>query len=112
MEHPKLKTRGFGLEMKPSFSGLRRLFLVPPFSVFRTMGGEWMKRKRQWLALGIKSEVGRGGVPGGSKPCSNTKGPDGKFLRDDMHMGMRERVSKMALHNDPMQRKRKYDEQG
>lgn len=41
--------------------GLSGRFIFPPFSVFRTMDGDWMRRKRQWLALGIESEVGRDG---------------------------------------------------
>lgn len=36
-------------------------FLVPPFSVLDARQGYWQERKRQWLALGIKSELGRGG---------------------------------------------------
>jgi hypothetical protein len=36
-------------------------FLVPPFSVFDARQGYWQDRKRAWLALGIRSEVGRGG---------------------------------------------------
>lgn len=35
-------------------------FLVPPFSVFDARQGYWMKRKGEWLNLGIKSELGRG----------------------------------------------------
>lgn len=35
-------------------------FLIPPFSVLNAREGWWQDRKRQWLALGIKSEVGRG----------------------------------------------------
>lgn len=35
-------------------------FLVPPFSVLNAREGWWQDRKRAWLALGIKSEVGRG----------------------------------------------------
>jgi len=42
-------------------SGLSGRFLIPPFSVLRTMEREWQRRKKQWLALGIKSEIGRGG---------------------------------------------------
>lgn len=34
-------------------------FGVPPFSVLDRRGGEWQERKRRWLSLGIKSEVGR-----------------------------------------------------
>lgn len=37
-------------------------FLVPPFSILDSRQGYWQDRKRQWLALGIKSEIGRGGA--------------------------------------------------
>ena len=40
---------------------LAQTFDCPPFSVLNARGGWWQERKRQWLALGIKSEVGRGG---------------------------------------------------
>lgn len=36
-------------------------FLVPPFSVLHSSQGYWQDRKRQWMALGIQSELGRGG---------------------------------------------------
>jgi ParB-like chromosome segregation protein Spo0J len=36
-------------------------FLIPPFSVLSAREGWWQERKRQWIALGIKSEIGRGG---------------------------------------------------
>lgn len=35
-------------------------FMIPPFTVMSARDGWWMNRKRSWLALGIKSEVGRG----------------------------------------------------
>jgi len=35
-------------------------FVVPPFSVLDSRQGYWQDRKRQWLGLGIKSELGRG----------------------------------------------------
>lgn len=35
-------------------------FLVPPFSVLDARQGYWQDRKRDWLALGIQSELGRG----------------------------------------------------
>lgn len=35
-------------------------FGVPPFSVLNAREGWWQNRKRAWLALGIRSEVGRG----------------------------------------------------
>lgn len=40
---------------------LAEKFLVPPFSVLDARQGYWQERKRAWLALGIKSEIGRGG---------------------------------------------------
>ncbi len=36
-------------------------FGVPPFSVLNAREGWWQDRKRGWLALGIRSEIGRGG---------------------------------------------------
>ena len=38
---------------------LRDKFIEPPFSVLDTKGGAWQNRKRRWIALGIKSEIGR-----------------------------------------------------
>lgn len=43
-------------------SVLREKFIMPPFSVLSARDGEWQERKRKWLALGIRSEVGRGEV--------------------------------------------------
>lgn len=39
---------------------LSERFLLSPFSVLNTREGFWQKRKRQWISIGIKSEVGRG----------------------------------------------------
>ncbi len=38
---------------------LRDKFIEPPFSVLDTKSGNWQKRKRKWIAKGLKSEVGR-----------------------------------------------------
>ena len=35
-------------------------FGIPPFSVLNAREGWWQNRKRAWLAIGIKSELGRG----------------------------------------------------
>jgi len=40
---------------------LAERFIVPPFSVLDARQGYWQDRKRAWLALGIRSELGRGG---------------------------------------------------
>lgn len=60
-------------------SVLAQTFTYPPFSVLSAREGWWQERKRQWLALGIKSEVGRGGdlIPnggGGSSPATGMRG--------------------------------------
>lgn len=39
---------------------LAERFLVPPFSVLDARQGYWQERKRAWLALGIRGELGRG----------------------------------------------------
>jgi hypothetical protein len=43
-------------------------FGVAPFSVLNARDGLWQERKRAWLALGIQSELGRGGVGFGHGP--------------------------------------------
>lgn len=56
-------------------SVLARTFDYPPFSVLNAREGWWQERKRQWLALGIKSEVGRGGdlIPNGGGQQSRVR---------------------------------------
>ena len=44
----------------PSDGALRQLFVVPPFSILDAQQGPWQERKRQWMALGMRSEEGRG----------------------------------------------------
>ena len=52
----------FGDKIKPDIKGiLKNKFLIPPFSVLSARDGDWQNRKRQWIALGIQSELGRGG---------------------------------------------------
>lgn len=41
-------------------SVLGQRFRWPPFSVLNAREGDWQNRKRQWIELGIKSELGRG----------------------------------------------------
>lgn len=52
-----------GLQADPYADGepgnLSKKFMIPPFSVFNARDGWWQDRKRDWLALGIKSEMGR-----------------------------------------------------
>lgn len=51
-------TNLFG-EQVPRDVLLRDKFIEPPFSVLDTKQGGWQSRKRRWLELGIRSEVGR-----------------------------------------------------
>ena len=34
-------------------------FIIPPFSVLNTRSKEWQERRKQWIDMGIKSELGR-----------------------------------------------------
>jgi hypothetical protein len=47
---------------------LAERFGVPPFSVLNAREGWWQERKAAWIALGIRSELGRGlgSAPGGN----------------------------------------------
>ena len=38
---------------------LRDKFIEPPFSVLDTKSSNWVRRKKLWKRLGIKSEIGR-----------------------------------------------------
>ena len=40
---------------------LRDLFVEPPFSVLDAKSGNWQNRKRKWMQIGMRSEVGRKG---------------------------------------------------
>ena len=112
---------------------LAERFLIPPFSVLDARQGYWQARKSAWIALGIQSELGRGEdiVPNGSerppeqdgawmrRTRSNAPGgsprdaaslKNGRTVRGD---GTGKPLARggvsMAMHNDPMQRKAKYD---
>jgi len=53
---------------------LAEQFLVPPFSVLDARQGYWQERKRAWLSLGIKSELGRTApIGGGPMPLDRAK---------------------------------------
>ena len=50
---------------------LQDRFIIPPFSVLDTRQGYWQDRKRKWIALGIKGELGRGDKLGAIPPNEN-----------------------------------------
>jgi DNA modification methylase len=50
----------FGEPIRPRASGpVAERFIFPPFTVLDAKTGDWQERKRAWLAMGIRSEVGR-----------------------------------------------------
>lgn len=50
----------FGDPIRPASSGpLAARFEFPPFSVLSARDGAWQDRKRAWIGMGIKSEIGR-----------------------------------------------------
>ena len=63
-------------EVKPT-GNLSDRFMIPPFSVLNAREGWWQDRKRAWLALGIKSEVGRGGASS-TPPPTRQQSPETK----------------------------------
>lgn len=63
----------FGEPIKQASRGkLADEFLVPPFTVLNAREGWWQERKAAWLALGIRSELGRGGQAGQNLTMSAT----------------------------------------
>ena len=81
---------GFGFDVRPIQENpaaesedqrrktLAERFGVPPFTVLDARKGEWQERKRKWLALGIKSELGRGGGLRSKRDCSEQEGGTGR----------------------------------
>lgn len=72
-----ISVEGFGLdvEIKADLSTLAGRFVIPPFSVLSARDGEWQKRKRAWISLGIESELGRGeGITWGDSEEITEKG--------------------------------------
>jgi Fe-S-cluster containining protein len=53
-------TNLFGEPAKIDKQGIiHNKYKIPPFSILNTSDGIWVSRKKQWLKLGIKSELGR-----------------------------------------------------
>jgi hypothetical protein len=59
-------------------------FFMPPFSVLNAREGAWQKRKKEWISLGIKSELGRGeeGCVHKYGECAVIKRQDGTIEAD------------------------------
>jgi hypothetical protein len=67
----------------PKVPPLQERFLIPPFSVLDARQGYWQDRKREWIDLGIKGELGRGGADGGCFGQDLIKGENPNFGKPD-----------------------------
>jgi hypothetical protein len=62
---------------------LAERFGIPPFSVLNAREGWWQNRKRAWIDLGIRSELGRGAPIGGAPmPIDRAKANETASFRD------------------------------
>jgi len=61
---------------QPERQTLAEQWGAPPFSVLDARQGYWQERKRQWLSLGIRSEIGRGGANTGQFAAGDGTGPE------------------------------------
>lgn len=62
-------------------------FGVPPFTVLDARQGYWQDRKRAWLSIGMRSELGRGdALTMGESPCAE---PGLNFYRNKEKAGAR-----------------------
>lgn len=75
----------FGDQIRPKVCTIAERFTMVPFSILNAREGDWQNRKRAWLALGIKSEIGRGenlAFNTGLKMYENETG-DGKAINEN-----------------------------
>lgn len=71
-----------GGEAQTPRPSLAERFGVPPFSVLDARQGYWQDRKRRWIALGIRSEIGRGdNTLGLSAECEAYRDGEGDYAR-------------------------------
>lgn len=79
-KRPALVNDIFGAPVDEKKPGkLSGTFTLPPFTVLNARDMWWMRRKRMWVKLGIKSEVGRDVIPGGGGPNSAMHRSTGKY---------------------------------
>lgn len=68
------------LDRPGSSLGLTGRFGAPPFTVLDARRGPWRERKKEWLGLGIQSELGRGNALLGGQLGSAGQGGMGEQL--------------------------------
>lgn len=66
----------FGNQITPK-NELRAMFGENPFSILDSKSGRWQARKKKWLNLGIKSEIGRDATTFSMKDWVDKRGEEG-----------------------------------
>lgn len=61
------------------FNDLKKEFGANPFTVLDTKDGLWLAKKRRWISIGLKSEVGRDAATYNMKEWANQKREEGKL---------------------------------
>jgi DNA modification methylase len=82
LHKPQLDLLG-ELIAQPSRGPLADRFQIPPFSVLNAREGEWQDRKREWTAMGIKSELGRGAMQASLASARGVQTGDGAGQAED-----------------------------
>lgn len=58
---------------------LKRDFGANPFTILDTKDGMWQAKKRKWVSLGIKSEIGRDATTFNMKKWADKRGAEGRL---------------------------------
>lgn len=61
------------------FNDLKKEFGANPFTVLDTKDGLWLAKKRKWISIGLKSEVGRDAATYNMKEWATQKREEGKL---------------------------------
>ena len=71
----------FGTPIRNTNGPIADKFVFPPFTTLDARAGDWQDRKRAWLSMGIRSEIGRGDnlIASGGGCYTKMKAPDGNF---------------------------------
>ena len=86
-------------------------FMIPPCTVLNAREGWWQDRKRGWLALGIKSELGRGdALVGYSEACKKgyAKSYNMHGRANEIRIQLRTALSQTGRKPVPYPRLRRY----
>ncbi len=77
-----------GEEIKPNYKGIiSKKFIISPFTTLNTREGFWQERKKAWVKIGIKSELGREGERHSGVLHKSSSGTDGKYIKGDCWRG-------------------------